>query len=162
MPLDKIEQVKNGKAFRFADIFIYGGAVLLIIALFVIFVIMPPSSSLTGSGAVVEVTVDGQVVLAFDFSTSELEIIDQAKCDVQQKEGERTTVKIFADGNRNKYNIIVFDVSNGGKVIMKEANCSLSHDCTFMEITNTNGVILCVSHRLRVCVKDTISPPVSG
>lgn len=161
MSLKKIEQTKSNKFFKPADIIIYGVILAVIIILFIVFVFMRDQTSLGSSGAVVQVSSKGVVVFEFDFSSGGYDVPVAGGLVEVENDGS-TIVTVYTDESRQDYNIIVFDTSGGGKVLMRSANCSLRHDCTYMSISSAGDSIVCIPHGLSVYVKSAVSPPTTG
>lgn len=161
MSIKKIEQTKSNKFFRLLDIVVYGVALAVTVVLFFMFVIMPDASSLRDTAAVVEITSKGEVVFLFDFGSGDYEILGEGER-VSVSAAAAVSVTVYEDADKRGYNIITFDMSGGGRVTAADANCSLRHDCTYMEITESGSSIVCVPHDLIVSVRSAVPPPTTG
>ena len=161
MSLDKVEQTKQSKPFKALDLALYAVILLVTAVLLIVFVMLPEKTSLTASGAVAEIALDGEVVFDYNFANGAYKIYGGA-AEIQANENGKTAVIVYADGNRHDYNIIVFDEADGGGISVHSANCSFRRDCTFMTIKKSGDVIICIPHRLKVYIKSTVDSPVTG
>lgn len=161
MSIKKIEQTRANKLFRPLDIVVYGAVAAVAVILLVVFVILPKGNSLTAGASVVEISSKGEIVFSFDFGSGAYEILDGGGR-VELSGGEKVSVTVFADEEKRDYNIIAFDLSDGGSVRVLDTNCSRRHDCTYMEISSDGGSIVCIPHELVVYTRSSVSQPQTG
>lgn len=155
MSLEKIGQVKKSKLFAKWDILVYSLLLAVILSLFVGFVFAATPSALQG----IVIEYDNQTVFTYDFATDTYNI-DAAG---------QNTVKVEDDGSElrvtvtyeNEFNLIIIEKS--GRAYIKDADCSYHKDCTSMQaICDSNGIIICVPHKLTVKAQNYEENPVTG
>lgn len=140
MSLKKVEQVKDEKPFRLADLIIYGVIAAVAAVLFIVlFAVEKNGAPLDG----VRVYVRDEIVFEYGFDGSGYKILsDCAEVD----DGEKLKVKITVDGG---YNLIEID-KYARSVSVTESDCR-THDCVYSKaITDGNSVIICLPHHLRI------------
>lgn len=138
---DQIDNIKNIKPFRLADVIVYVVLAVLIVALLMAFCLPKQDSSLRG----VEVTLKGEVVAEYYFEDDNL--VTAAALD-SRREGDRYYLTVNAQSGG--YNLVVIDVTEH-KAWVQEADCSSSAECTQMKaITKAGDSIICIPHALVV------------
>lgn len=136
--MNRLPMVREGKAFRMADLIVYGVLALLIVTLFLV-VFLPGEKESEGF----RITLRGETVYAYTFG--EGEILRGEGVEVTQT-GERLLVRVGTD---EEYNVVEIDLEKE-TARMREANCSARRDCTHMRAIEGEGAILCVPHRVAV------------
>ena len=145
---DNIE--KKPKIFKRADLIVYGVLAAIILSLFVFFVFMVSGSSIPEK---IYADVDGKEVFRYDFTARVLTITDEEFPKNIVEDDSSITIFLYFGDEFNKIVII-----KSGSVLMEEANCSISHDCTYMSITKMTDTIICVPHKLHIYATKEISP----
>ncbi len=154
----RIEQEKSNKFFMKWDIVVYAILVLLIVGLFLGVFLSRNKEQLTGF----EIKYNDVQVCEYDFDNDSIkynpEYISIEK--ISDKE-----YKILFSENKDKthFNEIYVDLSKR-TIECKDADCSISKDCTHMKITKMGDTIICVPHRLMITPigKSDIPDPVIG
>lgn len=152
---DKIDNIKDIKPFRLADVIVYIVLVALIVALLLAFCLPRQDSGLRG----VEVTLKGEIVAEYYFEDDSL--VTASAVD-SRREGDNYYLTVHTEPNG--YNLVVIDLTER-KAWVQEADCSSSAECTQMKaITKAGDSIICVPHALVVQgVGDgEIKEPISG
>lgn len=140
------EKIKQNKPFEINDIFVYLIIVVLIFSLFFCLIILPKST--TSNGFLVYKNQDK--VLTYLHSQNTVIVEDDFLSLVQIEKGQNsTTIKIYHDKNKDKYNVIVFD-HQSKKAKMQQSTCSQSKDCTFLPAIDNSGMIYCAPHDLKI------------
>lgn len=138
------------KIFKKADLIIYGALAAIILSLFIIFVFMVSSSSALEN---VYADVDGEEIFRYDFNAKVLIIRDDDFPKNIVEDDQTITIILYFEDEYNKITI-----NKSGSVYMEDANCSVSHDCTYMSIKKTSDTIICVPHKLHIYATKEISP----
>lgn len=158
MSYNDILTVKKNKFFKKTDLIIYAVIILIVVLLFVL---MFALTSVSGSHTV-HISSNGVVVFSYDFDTDEYTVTVNCEDIVSVDDTDGLVVMVYYKGDTTKYNEVVFDRESGG-VEVHDANCSASHDCTYMAITNYTGTIICIPYNLIVYMDDgVIDSPVTG
>jgi len=144
----KRPNIKKQKFFRMADLFLYGGIAVAVVALFLSFVVFRPQADLK----FVNIYHQNNLVYQYDVSLGEGIVLEgfDGIVSVEQK-GEKTIVTI--DDGKYK-NVVEIDEKSAR---MAEANCSHTKECvnSFAPIKNGNETIICdVAHVKIVGVSD--------
>ncbi len=151
MAIKQIEQVKNGKPFRPADLIIYGGIIVVVLAFFIAFVFTRSSPPLEKIYA----DLDGKRVLTYDFASGALTVESGFSERVASEEtADKLTITIDSDGG---YNTLVIEKT--GRAYISDSDCSFRRDCVrTAAITDGGGMIVCVPHKLKVYASDDLNP----
>lgn len=137
------------------DVFIYAFIVILTISLFLGFVILPRPTKNKGF----RVEIDSNNVFEFLYDDNSYTVNSDFDVDVEPCQ-DGFTVKIIHNGEFNTLKINTSD--KWVKVI--DSDCSIKKDCVyFPPLTDDNGTIVCVPHRLVVIpLGSGFIPPVAG
>lgn len=145
--------IKNGKAFKPADIFLFIGSALFIAVLFLAFVILPKKTEADGFA----VYKSGKLVFTYEYG-SFLPAVENEFCENVSFNVEEKTVRInFGD----EYNVIIYDdVNKTVRVI--NANCT-GKDCTRLTLRpGDGGAIFCAPHELKIVLTRGGDAPIIG
>ena len=154
-----IYNIKNGKPFKRADIFIYIFCILISIVLLFYFIF--PTSNTAGDGFCV--FINNEQVLKYNFSTCTIDIKDEFIEQVIFNKQD-CTIKVYSDNEKTHYNIIKFDNEKCTAFVL-DSNCSSSKDCTyFTPITKKGGEIYCLPHGVKISALKTAvnDVPITG
>ena len=143
MSLKSIEQVKQNKIFKPLDLIVYFLLAALIGALLMItFFQNEQAGAITG----LEVKVKGKQVAVFSYADRtfrQTALFDGSCSMTEEKVGYLITIQTGEDGKN-----LLYIPKDGGKVTMRDANCSSDKDCTYMSIQNPMDAIICIPHSL--------------
>ncbi len=152
MAVKHIEQVKNGKPFRPADLIIYAAIAAVTIAFFIAFVftrVSPPLEKLYAD-------IGGIRVFSYDFIADVLTVAGgfEDRVASEETDGKLTvTVKTKKGG----YNTVLIEKS--GRASVSDSDCSFRRDCVHTAaITDAGGMIVCVPHELKIYSTRDIDP----
>ncbi len=139
MSLKKVQQVKEDKGFKKADLIIYGAIILLVAALLIAVFASRDGSPPEG----VRVYVGGDVVFEYDFASGEYSVYGEA---VTVTEGEALNVRIETAGGYN-----VLEINKSARTAhITEADCR-GQDCVHTPaIKDGSGIIYCSPHGVKV------------
>lgn len=154
-----INNIKNGKAFKRADIFIY--ICCVIISLILLFYFIIPTTNTDNDGFCV--FINNEQVLKYNFSTCTVDIKDEFKEQVIFSEQD-CTIKVYSDNEKTHFNTIKFDNEKCTAFVL-ESNCSRVKDCTyFTPITKNGGEIYCLPHGVKIsALKKAVNDvPITG
>ncbi|MBR6788993.1 MAG: NusG domain II-containing protein [Clostridia bacterium] len=149
---NKLGQVKNSKPFRLADLIVYALLAGVIVLLFTLFIFVSPALPLSK----VYADVGNAELFSYDFEKGALDLKDVQGVTVSVTESDESLSLVIAfEGGGS--NVVVIEKSGSARV--SEANCSLSKDCAHTSpIIDSNGVIVCVPHRLRIYASKEFQP----
>lgn len=156
MPLSNLLQsIKQGKPFKKADLIIYSVITLIVCLIFVFFALFNNTRKPTGFS----VSLNDQVIITCNYNSSP--VVKTGFEEQVEIEGNKITV--YTSIKKTHYNVIEIDHENMS-VDITMANCSLSHDCTFLPpIKNGQGALICVPNNLIIkSITGTFTPPVTG
>lgn len=135
-----LENIKKDKGFKIFDLAVYGVIVLIIAVTFIAVFATKDSSPLKG----VCVYLNEAVVFEYDFENDSYEKAEGYDIEVSDK-GESLQIKISV---KEGYNLI--EIDKKGSVRIKEADCH-GRDCVYSPaITDSNGIIFCSPHLLKI------------
>lgn len=144
MSVKSLQNVRESKPFRPADLIVYGVLIALIAALLTAFVFTRAAVPLSEIYA----DVGGERVLAWSVAAEKLTVtaVWQDRAEVTATAGA-TTVRLYID-EHGHYNVIEFTAA-GAKIT--DANCSAHKDCVHTPaLTDAADVIICVPHKLKL------------
>lgn len=159
MSISNIKNEKNNKAFKKADLLLYGIIIMVVAILFIVFVFVNNDEGLSG----IEVYISDELVLAYDFSSDEFDYDNNSETIVIKNVADGYRVTLYEDEDKDHYNIILIDAKNK-KITVEDANCSSSKDCMYMSIEKASDLIVCVPHNLIIkgVGEQEIGDPISG
>ena len=151
--------IKNSKAFKKKDFFIYFIAIILVATIFLC-VFLTNDKTSTGF----DVSINGKAVLHYDFNTDTFTTFsdDTFILSIKETATDKTfTVKSGKDFD--KINVIAVNLKNKSVSVI-DANCPHGDCKTFTPLSvKRTGVIYCATHGLQISsVGDGYRPPVSG
>ena len=137
--------VREGGFFSVWDLLVYAAIVLLIAALFVVFVFSDAFAAEDARGVRVEVY--GEAVYTYVFGEGG-SVADGWETRVEERtEGQTLLVRISL---QEGWNEMIID-EGARTVAMHDADCSLRKDCTHMLPLGSGGsVITCIPHALKI------------
>jgi len=146
--MTNFDDIKKSKFFEKADVIVYAFVLLLIVALFSVFIWGANEETMTGIS--VSATENGNTVVIFtyEFETDKITIAGEweDRIAVTETDDELEVKFFFGD----EYNLLTI-AKKEKTAVMTEATCSFHHDCTkFPPITDGSGVIICIPHGLTV------------
>lgn len=152
-----IQQVKNSKYFVRYDIIAYVAVAVIAVVLLLVF-LLPQKGELKGF----VLTIDNEEVMTYDFEKDEFSVAEKYRQNITvEGNGEIATVTVNCG---HGFNVFTVDKKNK-KIKMKEADCSISQDCTYMPAIEKEGdSIICVPHKLKIVAlgAEKIDEPVTG
>ena len=140
MSLEKIRQVKSGKAFKIGDILIYAVLLTAVIAVFLAVYFTRGASPLSG----IRISFGGETVYEYDFGSGE-ERLDARYVAKLDGDTDTINVKITTDYGYNTVRI-----NNGGRVKVTSADGGKLDWVYSGELKDNGGVIYCSPHRLKI------------
>lgn len=155
MSKESFDCIKTGKPFRLGDLFIYGGILLIILAVFLA-VLLPKKNNSDGF----VVYLEDSVVLTYEYDGDKLSV-ESAFVDRVTISNDEITV--YLDESKTEFNTFKID-KNGKSVKMTEANCSIKKDCVHSPaLSGGTGAIVCMPHQLKIVpLGDGYIPPTTG
>lgn len=157
MSMERLKKERENKPFRKADLIIYLVLTVVIVILFVVFVINSGSSQSQGF----EIVLNETVIFQYDFDSDSYSIANGYENVVLVDTQNGFYITVYTDNGKH-YNKISVD-KDKKQILMADANCSSSKDCTKMSISDDKGVIICVPNGIMVRSKSQrISQPTSG
>jgi hypothetical protein len=144
MSLKKITQVRGDKGFKILDLILYGGLIVLIVALFIAFVFFKDTSPLKG----VEIYVKNNLVFTYDFEAGKYTVADENVIEVVDDGTTELKIKIVTENDG--YNYVTINKSESW-VDLTDANCSYRKDCVHMtRISDVSSTIICTPHAVQI------------
>lgn len=155
MEKEAFETVKLSKPFKLGDLFIYGGVILIILAIFLA-VLLPKKNQTNGF-----IVYNGDsVVLTYEYDSDKLSIKDEFADSVVVATNGNITV--YLDENKTEFNTFAIDKKEKSVKIV-DANCSVKKDCVHTPAMSNDGAIICMPHQLKIVpLGDGFIPPVTG
>lgn len=145
--------IKNGKAFKPSDIFLFLGFALFIAVLFLAFVILPEKTEAEGFA----VYKSGKLVFTYEYGSSLPAVENEFYENVSLNIEEKTITVSFGD----EYNVIIYD-DDAKTVRVKDANCT-GRDCTRLTLdSGDGGAIFCAPHELKIVLTRGDDAPIIG
>ena len=150
MGIERIEQIKKRKPFSFADIFVYAGLAVLIVALFIAFVFTVPQEPIKG----VQFVYREQVIYTYSLETGGKATNGWDAHFEERTDGNLVYITFYEDDEKTEYNVLCVNLAEQSAK-MTDTNCSHHKDCVYMDaISSQTGVIICVPHGLKVLALD--------
>lgn len=144
--------IKNGKAFKPSDIFLFLGSALFI-AVLLAFVIFPKQTEAEGFA----VYKSGKLVFTYEYGSSRPAVENEFYENVSFNIEEKTIRVIFGD----EYNVIIYD-DDAKTVRVNNANCT-GKDCTRLTLNpGDGGAIFCAPHELKIVLTRGDDSPIIG
>ncbi len=138
--MNRLPDVKRGKAFRPLDLIFYA-LILALIAVLLLFTLWPSKGGAVGFS----VKYEGKTVYTYRFEGGGEAVEGELTISETERDG-RLLVR-FSKGE--EYNLVEFD-PEGRTARVLDANCSARADCAHMPAIGESGTILCVPHALSV------------
>jgi len=146
--MTNFDDIKKSKFFEKADVIVYAFVLLLIVALFSVFIWSADEKTLTGISVSTTENGNAAVIFIYEFETDKITIASEweERIVVTETDDELQIKFIFGD----EYNLLTI-LKKEKIAVMTEATCSFHQDCTkFPPITDGSGVIICIPHGLTV------------
>ncbi len=141
MSINNIKQEKENKIFKKWDILIYATLFVLIVGLFLVVFITKDNSKIEGF----EILYKNNKILTYDFQKKSFDYDNNY---IEIGEYERGYIILFyLDEKKSVFNKIQVNIKDRTIVVL-DASCSSSKDCTAMSIKNSSDTIICAPHKL--------------
>ena len=141
MSINNIKQEKENKIFKKWDILVYAILLVLIVVLFLVVFISKDDSKIEGF----EMSYKNNKILTYDFQKDSFDYNSEF---IEINECENGYIILFyLDDKKTDFNKIQVNTQDKCVVVL-DASCSTSKDCTSMSIKKISDTIICVPHSL--------------
>ncbi len=147
MSLRKVEQLRADRGFKIWDIAVYAALVIVILALFAVFVFPKKNTPLTSIKITKGFGLEPVTVCTYSFVLDSLEVAEPEVITVEENTAALIRLTFHGDGE-GEYNTIVIDKS-AVSVKVTSANCpALNCVYTAAITSNASSPIICSTHQM--------------